>query len=216
MLLAVALAAGPGAAGASAAHEAAPSSAKRWRPLHKSPLERTEVAAARVGRFVYVVGGFLNPGGGTTNKVARYDIRRDRWRLVAPMPLAVNHPAATSWAGRVYVHGGYASASGLADATARLFEYDPRRDRWRELAPSATARAAHALAAIDGRLYAAAGASSASDQLTSLEVYDIASGTWSPGPPMSVGRNHVAAAALGDGFYVMGGRPPFNLAVVER
>ena len=86
-------------------------SAKRWRTLKPSPLERTEVAATRVGRFIYVVGGFIQSGGGTTNKVARYDIRRDRWRLVAPMPLAVNHAAATAWAGRLYVQGGFASAS---------------------------------------------------------------------------------------------------------
>ena len=30
----------------------------RWQPLQASTLARTEVAAARVGRFVYVMGGF--------------------------------------------------------------------------------------------------------------------------------------------------------------
>ena len=174
------------------------------------------MAATRVGRFIYVVGGFIQSGGGTTNKVARYDIRRDRWRVVAPMPIAVNHPTAASFGGRVYVHGGYTSASGLTDATSRLFEYDPKADRWRELAPSTVARAAHALVAIDGRLYAAGGANSASDQLASLEIYDIAAGSWTQGAAMSTGRNHVAGATVDGAFYVMGGRPPFNLAVVER
>jgi hypothetical protein len=32
-----------------------------WTTLTPAPLERTEVAAARIGRFIYVVGGFV-PG----------------------------------------------------------------------------------------------------------------------------------------------------------
>ena len=133
------------------------------------------------------------------------------------MPLAVNHPTAAAWGGKVYVHGGFANESGLTDATARLFEYDPKADRWRELAPSATARAAHALVAIDGRLYAAGGANSASDQITSLEVYDIETGTWSAGRLRWPSAETTSRAPSLDGrFYVMGGRPPFNLAVVER
>jgi N-acetylneuraminic acid mutarotase len=191
-------------------------SAKRWRTLAHSPLKRTEVAAAPIGRFIYVVGGFLQPGGETTDKVARYDIRRDRWRLVAPMPLAVNHAAATSSGGRLYVHGGFASTTGLESATARLFEYDPGADHWTELPSSTVPRAAHALQAIDGRLYAAGGANSSTDQLTSLEVYDIQSRTWSTAASMPTGRNHVASAVVDGRMYVLGGRPPLNLSTVER
>ena len=200
----------------SAERAPSPLSAKRWRTLEPSPLKRTEVAAARVGRYVYVVGGFLQPGGQTTNKVARYDIRRDRWRLVAPLPLAVNHAAATSWGGKLYVHGGFASPTGLESATNRLFEYEPGSDRWTELPGSTVPRAAHALHAIDGKLYAAGGANSQTDQLTSLEIYDIESRTWSAGASMPTGRNHVASATVDDRMYVLGGRPPFNLDVVER
>ena len=60
---------------------------------------RTEVAAARIGRFVYVVGGFEQRSGATTAAVERYDIARDRWRRVRPMPVALNHPAATAHRG---------------------------------------------------------------------------------------------------------------------
>jgi N-acetylneuraminic acid mutarotase len=213
---AVAVAAGRSGGAPVAAGDPAELSSKRWRTLEPSPLERTEVAAARVGRFIYVVGGFLAPGGETTDKTARYDIRRDRWKMVEPMPIAVNHPAAAASGGKVYVHGGFANATGLADATPRLFGYDPRRDRWTELPAAAVPRAAHALVAIDGRLYAAGGTNSGSDQLASLEIYDIQAAAWSPGADMATGRNHIAGATVGGDFYVMGGRPPFNLSVVER
>jgi N-acetylneuraminic acid mutarotase len=221
LIAAVAGLAGLGAVVAIAAPEggdgpgAETASAKRWRTLERSPLKRTEVAAARIGRYVYVVGGFLQPGGETTNRVARYDIREDRWRLVRPMPIAVNHPAATAEGGKLYVHGGFASATGLEGATNRLFEYSPGANRWTELPSSAVSRAAHALGAIAGKLYAAGGANSSTDQLTSLEIYDIGSGTWAGGADMGVGRNHVAAAVVDGLLYVLGGRPP-GLSVVER
>src|SRR5829696_1570095 len=61
--------------------------AARWISLPASPLERTEVGAARLGPFVYLVGGGVPPGLNPTAQVARYDIRSGAWALVAPMPL---------------------------------------------------------------------------------------------------------------------------------
>ena len=48
-----------------------------WRALAPATLERTEVAAARIGRYVYVVGGFEKRSGATTGALERYDIRRE-------------------------------------------------------------------------------------------------------------------------------------------
>ena len=57
----VALAAGPaGAAGSD-----------RWTALSPAPLERTEVAAARIGHLVYVVGGFESGTGATSAALER-------------------------------------------------------------------------------------------------------------------------------------------------
>src|SRR4051794_15004335 len=67
--------------------------AARWSTLQASPLNRAEVGAARIGGFVYVVGGFAAPDGNTTNKVARYDIDSGPWAVVSPMPVGVNPPA---------------------------------------------------------------------------------------------------------------------------
>jgi N-acetylneuraminic acid mutarotase len=188
--------------------------ATAWRTLAPSPLERTEVAAARIRRHVYVVGGFDRATGATTNAIARYDIKRDSWRLVEPPPIAVNHATAASARGKLYVHGGYTDERGLGGATAQLHVYRPRSDSWKRLPDSATPRAAHALGAIGGKLYAAAGANSSTDRLRSLEVYDISKRRWKPGPEMEVGRNHVAGAVARDRLYVLGGRPG-NLAVAE-
>jgi N-acetylneuraminic acid mutarotase len=135
---------------------------------------------------------------------------------VRDMPVGLNHPTATAHRGRLYVHGGYRASNALADPTGALLRYDPGRNRWRRLSSSPTPRAAHALAAIRGRLYAAGGAND-SGSLDSLEIYDIRRRRWSGGPSFpGPARNHTTGVASGGLFYVIGGRDPGDLPAAER
>ncbi|HEX2086695.1 MAG TPA: kelch repeat-containing protein, partial [Solirubrobacteraceae bacterium] len=131
--------------------------AARWTTEPRATIARTEVAAARVGRFVFVVGGFAAPDGATTDVVERYDLVRRRWRRVAPLPVPLNHAAAASDGRRLYVVGGYAARSSLDDEVATLYRYDPERDRWSRLRSSPTTRGAHAVGVIGHRLYVVGG-----------------------------------------------------------
>ena len=187
----------------------------RWTPLRSARLQRTEVAAARVGSSIYVLGGFVAPSGATTSAVERYDIGADRWSRVRSMPLALNHAAATAYRGDVYVVGGYGAATGLAGETGALLRYDPATNRWVRLPDMPTPRAALAVGVIGDRLYAAGGATGGGTTFKRLEVYDFRTRRWSRAPDMGVPREHVAGAVSGGRLYVLGGRPG-NLAVAER
>ena len=192
-----------------------PAAAAAWESLRPATVQRTEVAAARVGRYIYVMGGF-DPSGATSAATERYDIERNRWRRVADMPVALNHAAAVARRGRVYVLGGYSSGTGLSQEVATLYRYDPGRNRWRRLPSAPTARAALAVGVIRGRLYAAGGAAAGS-ALSTLEVYDFARRRWRTGPDMPTAREHLAGAVSGGRFYVLAGRAAGvgNYAVVE-
>ena len=132
---------------------AAQRSTTSWSALEPSVLERTEVGAARVGDRIYVVGGFISTGG-TTGRMARYDISDDAWKEVRSLPIAVNHPGVTALKGQVYVYGGnLPQAMGRERKSDRLYRYDPRRDRWTRLADASTERAAMGLVGIGDRLY---------------------------------------------------------------
>ncbi len=184
-----------------------------WAPLPAAALERTEVAAARIGSSIYVVGGFV-PGGASTNAVERYDIRRRRWTRARPMPLALNHTTATAHGGRLYVQGGYEGP--LTQPTGALLRYNPLTNRWRRLASAPTPRAAQAAAFVGKRLYVAGGAND-SGSLRSLEIYDVARRRWAGGPSFpGPARNHTTGVASGGRFYVLAGRDSTNLAAAER
>ena len=184
-----------------------------WAPLPGATLERTEVAGARIGGSIYVVGGFV-PGGASTSAVERYDIRRRRWSQMRPMPLALNHTTANAHRGRLYVQGGYEGA--LSQPTGVLLRYNPTTNRWRRLPTAPTPRAAQAAAFVGDRLHVAGGAND-SGSLRSLEIYDVSRRRWTsgksfPGPA----RNHTTGVASGGRFYVLAGRDSTNLAAAER
>ena len=184
-----------------------------WAPLPAATLERTEVAAARIGGSIYVVGGFV-PGGASTNALERYDIRRRRWSRMRPMPLALNHTTASAHRGRLYIQGGYEGP--LSQPTGALLRYNPATNRWRRLPAAPTARAAQAAAFVGHRLYVAGGAND-SGSLQSLEIYDVARRRWTSGPSFrGPARNHTTGVASGGRFYVLAGRDTTNLAAAER
>ena len=179
-----------------------------WAPLPAAGLERTEVAAARIGGSIYVVGGFL-PGGASTSAVERYDIRRRRWVRMRRMPLALNHTTATAHRGRLYVQGGYEGP--LSQPTGALLRYNPETNRWRRLPAAPTPRAAQAAAFVGERLYVAGGAND-SGSLRSLEIYNAARRRWTRGPSFpGPARNHTTGVASGGRFYVLAGRDSANL-----
>jgi N-acetylneuraminic acid mutarotase len=190
----------------------------RWISLHPALLKRTEVAAVRIGRFIYVVGGFEEKSRSTTAAVERYDITRNRWKRVRSMPVPLNHPAAAAYRGDVYVLGGYTGRGDLRGETSSLFRYDPERNRWSRLPSAPTKRAALAAAVIGGKLYAAGGANSSAGALKTLEIYDFRRRRWSRGPDMSVAREHLAGTAAGGSFYVLAGRAAGqgNFTIAER
>ena len=115
-----------------------------WTTLTPATLQRTEVAAARVGHDAYVVGGFVAPTR-TSAAVERYDLRRDRWTRVRGLPFGLNHAAAAAYGGRLYVLGGYRASSGIGQDSAALLRYNPHTDRWTRLRDMPTARGALAV-----------------------------------------------------------------------
>ena len=77
--------------------DARPAATDRWKPLASSKLGRTEVGAARIGRSIYVLGGFEQSSGGrTTAAVERYSIATGRWPRVRTLQVALNHAAAAA------------------------------------------------------------------------------------------------------------------------
>ena len=173
-----------------------------WSRLAALPTARSEVAAAVVDGLVcckvYVFGGFGN--GATANE--EYDVATDTWTKREPIPTRVDHAAAVSFEGKVYLIGGF---NGAFDPVASVWAYDPVTDSWSRRADLPTARGGLGAAEVGGKIYAIGGSGGAGDVGT-VEEYDPVADTWRARSPMPTPRDHVATTAVGGKIYVIGGR----------
>jgi N-acetylneuraminic acid mutarotase len=169
-----------------------------WRAATPVPVPRTEVAAARLGQEIAVVGGFTVDGA-TTARADAYSPSADRWRRLPDLPVAVNHAAAASYRGRLYVFGGFA-ANGRVLRTAFALV----GGSWRRLRSLPQGRGAAGAAVARGRLYVVGGRAPTGLARRAF-AYDPARGRWTsiPGPTP---REHLAAAARAGLVYAVAGR----------
>jgi hypothetical protein len=178
----------------------------RWVGLPAAPSSRGEVSAARLGDFVYVVGGF-DAAGHTTAEVQRVNLRTERWSAVRAMPEALNHMSAVAYQGQLYVIGGYASPGDTStDAVRGFWRYDPPTGRWQAMPDAPIPRAAAGAAVVGHRLYVVGGRNDTTAALSSLAVFDFDTGRWTLGPSLAHAREHVAAVAAGGSIWALGGR----------
>jgi N-acetylneuraminic acid mutarotase len=166
-----------------------------------TPVEepRTEVAAAAVRGEIVIVGGFL-ANGANSRRVDAYSPATDRWRRLPDLPVNVDHAAAASARGRVYVLGGYG-----ADRRPLRTAFVLEGDRWRSLPQMPEARGAAAAAATSaGSLYVVGGRTGTGLATRALAL-DLRTLRWRSvrGPTP---REHLAATAHAGLVYAVGGR----------
>jgi hypothetical protein len=181
-----------------------------WRGLTPAPSERTEVAAAALGRRIHVLGGYTGDGA-TVASVEVLDTAGGGWSRGPDLPVAVNHAMAVTAGGAVHLFGGYLAGGDPSNAAFRL-----DGGGWRVLAPMPEGRAAGTAVAVADRVYVAGGIGPGG-LAGQMLVYDVAGDRWTAaaGPPTA--REHLGGAAFGGRVFTVGGRTrdDGNLAAFE-
>ena len=195
--------------------------AQHWQGGPRLAVPRQEIAAAWLDGALYAIGGF-DARGGTLASVERWRPGDAAWETVAPLPVAVNHPAAGVVGGRLVVVGGYRGPF-LANATDAVQVYDPTADAWALAAPMPSARGGLAATVLDDRLVAVGGARDGVS-VADVAAFDVAADTWTVLAPMPTPRDHLGVAVLAGRLHAVGGRAgghdhdavdPFTLAIHE-
>jgi hypothetical protein len=134
---------------------------------------------------VLVIGGALDLTQNPAANVEVYDPATDSWTAKAPMISPRTDCTAVFLAdGRVLCAGGYLPG-GARVATADI--YDPVADAWTALPPMVKGRHLHTAARLpNGKVMEICGTDGAVS-LTSTEVFDPGTSTWSAGPSTSAG-----------------------------
>jgi N-acetylneuraminic acid mutarotase/plastocyanin len=184
------------------------------------PHPRTEIAGALLqtgtDKKIYTIGGY-DISGKTTALNEAYTIGNDSWNNESPLPVAVNHAAAASFNGLIYVIGGYLQDNNQQPSD-RLFIYDPSTGDWRDGARMPTARGALTANFVNGSLFVIGGVDNSAHPESTNEVYYPSNNTWKERAPMPTAREHLASAVVDEKLYAIGGRvidTSTNLNVTE-
>jgi len=195
--------------------------AQKWVSLAPFPEPAEEVYGIASGGKLYVFGG-LGPGWKPLGMVYEYDPATNVWTKKKPMILPSHHVALAELNGKIYVMGGFVLPQSGPPAWVPLdnaWEYDPRADSWKALAPLPTKRGSPSAVAAGGKIYVIGGASTHPGSketgvhparphrsLDTNEVYDPATNRWETRSPMPTARNHAAVGVVDNKIYVIGGR----------
>jgi N-acetylneuraminic acid mutarotase len=108
-----------------------------WKVMGYMPAPRMGAAACRVGRIIYLVGGF--DGTKALDQVEAFDVSLGTWSIVLGMPGGRAFPTCVSVNNRLLVFGG--AAGGPADPPLDWSTlYDPTTKQWSVRAKMPTAR----------------------------------------------------------------------------
>ena len=134
------------------------------------------------------------------------------WQLGPPQdPARYAFQSALGSDNKLYVAGG-----GAADNVTffdQVSRFDPTTNAWSNVAPLPVALSQGTMGAWNGKIYVAGGFLGGTAVTNALQIYDIATNTWSSGPniPTSPGVEAAAGAVVNGKFYVMGGDDFNNL-----
>jgi hypothetical protein len=168
--------------------------------------------------FANVDGYFYRAGGQifvkynqvvSTTQHDRYDPRTGEWTSLPALPEAVDHVQAVTADGRLWYISGMTGGPGTGRArgpSGQVVSYDPTTGELATHTPMPRPRGAGGIAVVDGRIYYFGGLVSPSQTSAQVDVYDIATDTWSELPDLPVAKDHFKAAVIGTDIHLPGGR----------
>ena len=172
----------------------------------KAPMPegvRGEVAAVVFENKLYAIGGNVASNAVPRNEV--YDPATDRWRSLAPMPVARDHLGLALVNGKIYTFGGFVKTVHEGAGTD-VFEYDPATNTWRARAPLKSPLGSVGAAVIGNKIHVFGGRGLDKVTTTTHSVYDPATDKWTDAAPLSKARDHMAVVAAEGKIHVIGGR----------
>ena len=171
------------------------------------PPARSEGAAATHGGEFYAVGGRF---GGPLSDLDRYTVATDTWMSLANMPTPRRGLGAAVVGNALYAIGGSSGTAPCSGAPLATVErYDIDTDTWTAVASLPSPRSDLAAVAHGNEIYVFGGCTgSLAAVIDDVDVYDVASDTWSTAPAdLPTPRSSMyGAGARGGTVYVVGGQ----------
>uniref|UniRef100_S4RS59 Kelch-like family member 13 n=1 Tax=Petromyzon marinus TaxID=7757 RepID=S4RS59_PETMA len=165
--------------------------------------ERTRIRSDAT--HLLALGGVLRQQLLVSKELRLYDERTRLWRCLAPMEAPRYQHGIAVVGNFLFVVGGQSNYDTKGKtAVDTVFRYDPRYNRWAQVAPLNEKRTFFHLSALNGRLYAVGGRNAAGE-LATVECYDPSSNEWTYVARMAEPHYGHAGTVYGNLMYISGG-----------
>ena len=165
-----------------------------WSQATPYPIPDVRYGWAQTATHFYVFGGVSD--GTRVNNVYRMDIATGAWQVRAPMPFTSEAPTCAHMesTGLVYCTEG--------DTGGGFASYNIATDSWTPLASPGGDHYGSASGAFNGKVFVAGGTTA---QVNTVQVYDVATNTWSAGTGAPNDFLLAGYQQVGQYLYVVGG-----------
>ncbi|MFA5039827.1 MAG: kelch repeat-containing protein [Candidatus Omnitrophota bacterium] len=186
-------------------------SKNEWRDAPDLPEPREEHGIAFVDGRVFVFGGRIS--GGPTNTCVTFSISRNKWEVIPLMSIVRSQPGVAVVGDRIFVIGG---RDNDGDTLESVEVYKVSGNTWTApgvVAPMPTPRFNFGVAVIGNRIFTFGGWNRG--ELSTVEVHDTETNTWTKLSPMPTARSGMAVAVIGHQIWCFGGFDGRYLDVME-
>ncbi|MFN7056081.1 Kelch repeat-containing protein [Hyphomonas sp.] len=194
---------------------------KGWSMGDPLPFPVQEIYPCLHDGAIHLAGGFIAEAGRITGPTAAHHVWRPDgrcWQPAPALPAARHHPHLISFAGRLFVIGGFESPSAEAiwQAQSTGWILDEASGNW-QAAPELPARSAEAVLLVGGTglMHFMGGRSPAGESNASWQdqtdqthhfVLDATDGRWREAAPCPTARNSASGAVIDGRLHIVGGR----------
>ena len=180
--------------------------ANQWSQVASMSVARQGVGSATLDGKFYVFGG--SDGTNSLESVEIYDSETNQWTDGPEMPETLDDSFALAVNGEILLIGG--SNTGGAGYSDKILAFSPVSGVWRELPSMENARAYSRSVLFNNELWVIGGMND-SGALSSVDIFDLDSLTWSVGPSLTIPKIAPIAWVSGGRIYIGGGTTGPNI-----
>ena len=181
----------------------------KWRDLAPLPEGLSHAGAAILNGKIYVAGGFtiIPPRGvnvhlGAVDHVFAYDIAKNSWEKLTPLPSPRGSIGLAAAAGKIHAIAGRGpdqNTIGTHDV------YDPATGKWTSAAPLPVSRDHLGIITLNDRIHVLGGRDTPNVNVALHDIFDPATGKWIQAEPMPTARSSGAIAIYRGLLFYTGG-----------
>ncbi|XP_028993399.1 kelch-like protein 9 isoform X2 [Betta splendens] len=165
--------------------------------------ERTQIRSAST--HILALGGVMRQQLVVSRELRLYDEGTGHWRALRPMEVPRYQHGVALLGGFLFIVGGQSTYDTKGKtAIDSAYRYDPRFDKWLQIAPLNEKRTFFHLSALKGKLFAVGGRN-ASGEIDTVECYNLKKNEWTFVTNMVEPHYGHAGTVHGDLMYISGG-----------